>query len=82
VTVPFASELMIVLAASRIMLHAYTRPVIERIAEAKIAAVAHKNRRFFPTLTSDRCDAGVGSKSLIVAVGKERSSLGEHSRCY
>jgi hypothetical protein len=48
VTVALVAEPMIVLAASGMALHAYSGPLIKRVAEAEAATVAHEYRRFFP----------------------------------
>ena len=53
VTVALVAEPMIVLATSRIVLHAHARPMVERITEAKIATIAHEDRCFFSALPRD-----------------------------
>jgi hypothetical protein len=54
------------LLAPRIVLHTGARPVIQRVAEPRIASVSHSHLSALPTLPRHRSDAAVGAKSIVV----------------
>jgi hypothetical protein len=76
VAVAFGAKAVILFATARIMLHADARPVVKRVAESNVTAVAHQHDGSLSTLSCDRRDAGVGSKCMIISFRKELWSLG------
>src|SRR5438128_8477922 len=62
----------------RVILHTGASPVIEGIAQAWIAPVAHADAERLAALPRHRGDAAVGPQSLVVSLCQRPRGLGEH----
>ena len=67
-TVAFGAKPVIVFATAWIILHADARPMVKRVAESNVAAIAHQHCGSFSTLSCNRRHAGMGSKCVIVSL--------------
>ena len=70
---------IVVRASRRIVLQARARPVIERLAQAVLAGVAHLHVEGpFAAALGNRRRAGVRAKERIITSGQWASRFGEH----
>ena len=67
----------VVLLAPRVVLHASTRPVIERVAEPRIAAISHPHLFGFAALTGYRSNAAMRTDGMVIALPKRARRLGQ-----
>src|SRR5437870_1983660 len=60
----------VVAFARRVADHRDSRAMIERMAKATLARVAHLDHAVLPTLFCDRCDTGMRAQGVIIAFAK------------
>src|SRR5258708_22631955 len=78
VTVTAPAEELVVLAAVRVVPHADEARIVERVAEGRIAGIAHADEETFAALPRNRRDAGLGAQPVIISGGQEPRRLGQH----
>jgi integron integrase len=78
VSMPLASQAVVMGTAVRVILNTGASPVIEGVAQARIAPVAHADDERLTALARHRGDAPVRPQRLIVSVGQRPRGLGEH----
>src|SRR4030095_11693497 len=78
VAVPAPAEPLVVVAARRLEPHADEAPVVERVAEARIAGVTHADEETFATLPRHWRDAGLSAQAVIISGGQEPRGLCKH----
>ena len=66
----------------RIILHADAGPVVEGIAEPKVATIPYQHNCSLPALSCYGRHAGVGSKPMIISFRDELRSFGEERGGY
>src|SRR5262245_19578425 len=64
--------------AVRIVLHTGARPVIEGVAQTRIAPIAHADAERLTALPRHRGDPPVRPQRLVVSLGQRLRGLGEH----
>lgn len=78
VRVSAGTQVMIVLAADRVMLHAAPRPMLGGVAHPVVAGLAHPHQRSLTALAGDWRDAGIGAQGVVVSLGEGLCGLGQH----
>ena len=74
-TVAFGAKPVIVFATAWIILHADARPVVKRVAELNVAAIAHQHCGSFPTLSCNRRHAGETADQVVAVLGAPRNAV-------
>jgi len=63
------------LAAPRIVLHAGASPVVQRILQSWVAAVAHANLVALPALSGYRCHPAMSTDCVIIPLSQRIGAL-------
>ena len=71
------AEELVMLAAMRVVPHADEAPIVEGVAETRIAGIAHADEETFAALARDRRDAGLGAQPVIVSGDQEPRGFGK-----
>ena len=75
--VPLATQTIVVSSAMPVALHARARPVIEGVAQPRIAPIAHADADLLPALAGHRGNAAMGAQRLVVSFDQGPGGLGE-----
>src|SRR5487761_140307 len=76
--VAFGAQLGVVFPAALIALDADASPMIERVAQSRIAALPHHHHSPLPTLPRDGSRPCVTAQSVIISFSKRLRSFREH----
>jgi hypothetical protein len=78
VSMALAPQAVAVTTPVRVILNTGARPVIEGVAQARIAPVAHADAELLAALPRHRGDAPVRPQSPVISLGQRLRGLGEH----
>lgn len=78
VSMPLAPEAVVMGTTVRVILNTGASPVIEGVAQARIARVAHADAERLTALPRHRGDATVRPQSVVVSLCQRPRGLGEH----
>ena len=76
------AERGVVLSARLVAYNCYARAVIERMAKAAVAGVAHQHQALFAALFGDRRYTRVAAQGTVISFGKSGASLRDYSGSY
>ena len=79
-TMADTAQACIMLTGAIIVLWACASPVVESVAQPLIASLSHDDLFGFTALSADRCNAGIGSERVIIALCQRISPFGDHRR--
>jgi len=77
-TMPAGAQTFVVRATDRIMAGGGLAPMVRRLAQPRIARVAHADQGAAPALTSDGCHAGLRPQPVVISGRQQPRGFGEH----
>src|SRR5437667_9108721 len=75
---PAGAQTFVVRATDRIMAGGGLAPMVRRLAQPRIARVAHADQGAAPALTSDGCHAGLRPQPVVISGRQQPRGFGEH----